>query len=328
MTTAIDAHDREATLTSSGRSFDDLLGVPETRYFATGYKRVRYRAGFGAPSIGDYGRTTFDGLGSADYPSDWSLNPGGTPRAAHLSSVDSLVLGIAAIEHALTEIPGIIDMPKAVIDNVSIRSGSRPRTNLSNVPVTAALTPVESGVFAELGVGGFRITAHLRETDAPRRREGDLRPYWDGYRRNTVLSELMTVDLPGKSVLTSHIACIPPAVSASGIESALWPGLTHIDNVALFGQIAQVLVQTTDGVVRGSIDNLWMRRMAFTRVANTKSTRFQAQARIVEHSVIERSGRQMHSLEMEAVSDHGIEASALFGFVVHVREHQWPATGG
>lgn len=304
---------------SAPRSFDDLLGPPETRYFATGYKRIRYGLHFGEVSIGADRRATCDGLGAVSYPTDWSLAADGLPRQAHLSSVDALVLSVAAIEHAIIEIPGMGDLASVVIDDVSIRSGAHPGTNLSAVPWSVTLMPKERELYAELRVGGFRIHTQLREVEVLGGQVGELRPYWDGYRQNTVTSELIAVDLRERLIITNHIAHEPAHRTAAGIDSAVWPALTHIDNVALFGQIAQVLAQTAAGVARGSIDNLWMRRMAFTRIATFAPTRFQARARIVENSVIERGGNEMHSLQMEAVSEHGVKAEALFGFVLRSR---------
>ncbi|WP_454167859.1 AvrD family protein [Microbacterium lacticum] len=320
MTTEVSASERGAPHTTNpARSFDELLGAPTTRYFATGYKRVGYSVRFGAVSTGEYGSVALDGFGTVDYPVDWSLAPSGQPRPSHLSSIDALVFGVAAVEHAMSEVPGMCETNRAVIDHVSIRSGARPGAELSEVPVSAMLMPREFGLYAELRVGAFRIHAQLREAEVPARRAGRLRPYWDGYRLDAVTSELLEVDLRDLSVVTMHTAWSPKTGGAAGIDSALWPGLTHIDNVALFGQLAQILAQTTAGVVRGSIDNLWMRRMAFTRIEHLAPTRFQARARLVEHSMIERGGKVMHSLQMEAVSDHGVEAEALFGFVVESR---------
>lgn len=313
----VDAPGRGVPSTATAvRSFDDLLGAPETRYFATGYQRVRYAARFETVSIGELGRMTLEGVGTVMYPADWSLASNGQPRASHLSSIDALVLGIASVEHVMTEMPGICRADSVVIDSVSIRSGVRPHVQLNEVPVSASVMADERGLVAELRAGGFRIEVRLHETATPLRRAGRFRPYWDGYRHTEVESELLEVDTRDRSIVTRHTARRPTNVDAAGIDSSLWPGLTHIDNVALFGQVAQVLAQTTVGIERGSIDNLWMRRMAFTRVEPVAPKRFQAQARLLEHSAINRGGKVMHSLQMEAVSDHGVKAEALFGFVV------------
>lgn len=318
MTTEVSASEIGTHL-GANRSFDGLLGAPATRYFATGYQRVGYGVSFGAASAGAHGSVALGGFGAVDYPVDWSLAPSGQPRPPHLSSIDALVLGVAAVEHAMSEVPGMCEPTHAVIDHVSIRSGSHPHAELSEVPVSAMLVPSEYEFLAELRVGAFRIHMLLRGAEPPARRAGQLRPYWDGYRLNAVMSELVEVDLRDRSVVTIHTVKSPKTGGAAGIDSALWPGLTHVDNVALFGQIAQVLAQTTVGVVRGSIDNLWMRRMAFTRVEHLAPTTFQARARLVEHSMIERGGKVMDSLRMEAVSDHGVKAEALFGFVAESR---------
>lgn len=303
----------------AGRSFDDLLGAAHTRYFATGYKRVRYGMHSGVTSAAEDASVTVDVSGAADYPVDWSVGSDGRPRQAHLSSVDALVLGVAAIERAVAEMPVACDAARLVIDHIALRSGARPHVELSDVPVRGTVAPRGSGIHADLRVGGFRIHARLRETDSMSGPSGPLRPYADGYVLHAVASELIEYSVRERAVLTRHTVRGPVPGGAGGIEATLWPGLTHIDHVVLFGQVAQVLAQVTAGVPRGSIDNLWMRRMAFTRTGSASPTQFHARAHILEHSVVERGGRALHSLWMEAASDHGVRAEAVFGFVTASR---------
>lgn len=61
MTTEVSASEIGTPL-DANRSFDELLGAPVTRYFATGYQRVGYGVRFGAVSAGAHGSVALGGL--------------------------------------------------------------------------------------------------------------------------------------------------------------------------------------------------------------------------------------------------------------------------
>jgi hypothetical protein len=302
-------------ITPRGVAFDELLGAPSRRYLASGYKRVDYTTSFEPVSIEDDGRLRVRGVGSARYPRDWSIRPSGAFRQAHLSSVDAVALGAAAVEEIAVSFPQSFDSSRVVIDEIAIKAGSRPTADLGAIPLDVSLRALLSKPRVELLVGGFAISLSLRFPERKPPLEGGVRPYQSGYRATSIDSRLLKVDMGTRSIVTEHRVSLGMTGGASGLEAVLWPHLTHVDNVVLFGQIAQVLAQVGEGVSRGSIDNLWMRRMSFSRTEAVSPSHFVARAQLASYKVIERGEVRLHSVQMNAQSEHGVNAVASFGFV-------------
>lgn len=126
-------------------------------------------------------------------------------------------------------------MTRLIIDHVSIRSGSGPFTSLADVRVAATLAPVEWDPYAELCVESSRIHAQLREGDTASRRAGELQPHGDGCRKNSVLSELVTVDLRERAVLTNHVARHPNAGRHAGADQELGRSFAEVRDDSIAG---------------------------------------------------------------------------------------------
>jgi len=294
------------------RSFADFLGDPAARYFGHGFKHVTHEVRLAGVHHDVTGKVHLRGTGVVRYPTAWSLDAQGQSRETHLSSIDAIILTARLLETA-SETDMLHLVRNATIRSIALRAGSSPHTRLDDVDIDiAVITHAEFDALVDVQavIGGIRIAAAL--IPARIERPGQFAPYRDGV--GVVDLDSVLVEVSGESILTHHRVDIPEA-QAIGIDSSIWPGLTHVHNVVLFGQIAQVLASVTKGIERGSMDNLWMREMFLQRTGKASGDRFSASSTLQEHRVIERGGRRLHSLTMSSASDHGVDAIAKFGFV-------------
>lgn len=75
----------------AGRSFEDILGPPQHRYFGDGFRRVGHVVN--AVHLDEVGSAgSLLGRVSARYPIDWSHDADGAPREVHLSSFDAIAM--------------------------------------------------------------------------------------------------------------------------------------------------------------------------------------------------------------------------------------------
>jgi len=294
------------------QSFVDVLGDPATRYFGHGFKHVAYEVRLAGVHPDVTGKIHLHGTGIVRYPTAWSLDARGQSRETHLSSIDAIILTVRLLETA-SETDTLHLVRNATIRSIALRAGLSPHTRLDDVDIDIAVIThpaFDALVDVRAVIGGIRIAAILIPTsiESP----GQFAPYRDGVGVVDLDSTLLEVS--GASIVTRHRADFP-AAQATGIESSIWPGLTHVHNVVLFGQIAQVLASVTEGIERGSIDNLWMREMFLRRSDKASGDTFSSLSTLQEHRVIERGGRRLHSLTMSSASEHGVDAIAKFGFV-------------
>lgn len=294
------------------RSFVDILGDPATRYFGHGFTHVAHEVRLAGVHADVTGSVHLRGTGVVRYPPAWSRDARGQSRETHLSSIDAIILAVRLLE-AASETDSLRRVRNATIGSIALRAGSSPHTRLDDVDVDIAVitrAELDALVDVQAVIGGIRISATLIPSWIER--AGRFAPYRDGV--GVVDLDSVLVEVSGGSIITRHRAGFP-AAQATGIDSSIWPGLTHVHNVVLFGQIAQVLAFVTEGIERGSIDNLWMREMSLRRTGKASGDRFSASSTLQEHRVIERGGGRLHSLTMSSASEHGVDAIAKFGFV-------------
>ncbi|WP_447943844.1 AvrD family protein [Microbacterium aurum] len=294
------------------RSFVSALGDPATRYFGHGFKHVRHDVRLAGVHPDVTGKIHIRGTGVVSYPTAWSLDARGQPRETHLSSIDAIILTTRLLETASET--GMLDLVRnATIRSITLRAGTSPHTRLDDVDIDITVityAEFDAHVDVQAAIGGIRIAATL--IPARIERPGQFAPYRDGV--GVIDLDSVLLEVSGESIVTRHRVDIPEA-QAIGLDSSIWPGLTHVHNVVLFGQIAQVLASVTKGIERGSIDNLWMREMFLQRTGKASGDSFSVSSTLQEHRVIERGGRRLHSLTMSSASDHGVDAIAKFGFV-------------
>lgn len=76
-----------------------VLGPARGRYFAEGYREVRYEVGTVRQGPADDCRT--HAVVTALYPQDWSRRGDGSARTPHLSSVDAIALPLIVLERVV-----------------------------------------------------------------------------------------------------------------------------------------------------------------------------------------------------------------------------------
>ncbi|WP_217181060.1 AvrD family protein [Streptomyces sp. AC495_CC817] len=306
---------KQHPITADGLThFDDVLGRGSGRYFATGHRRVEYTSRYDE-SGGDDTVQRVSGVCEVAYPVDWSLDAQGRPRSLHLSSIDALVICSRAVDHARQRWP---EIGKAVpaMDRLAIRAGARPVTRLDAVPFAVTVTCIGAARLSVVAhVGGFTVTADIGLVFGEGPGGATVEPDTRAPNDPSLSGFVCDVDYEERAVTTLHRwTSSAGEVRGTDVDSPQLT-LTSIDDIVLFGQVAQVLVQLTEGIARGSIENLWMRRMEFTQRHRSHGGAFRVHAHLVAHDVIERAGTLMHSLRMTARSEHGVDADAVFGFV-------------
>ncbi len=299
------------------RTFDEYLGDPAQRYFSRGYLAVLHD--LGPVSLCAQGSEGIEARarGRVEYPEDWSIGADGRVRDVHLSSVDAIILLVRMLE-ALGRQLGDEALATATITRLEVRAGTSPCTMLADVPVSLSMRRGPSDPMrVRARVGGFALRAELRRSGYRAPRGAAVHPYSDGYRSVDVHSVVESWDPARQSISTSHelTTSVADRGSLTGIDAGVWPGLTHVGNLLLFGQMAQVLVLLTSGIGRGAPENLWVRRLELTRDRGIPRRRFAGAATLIRHRVLDRGGSRYHSLDLAARSGQGVAATATFGFV-------------
>lgn len=111
-------------------NIDDLIGDEKTRYFGSGYKKVKYQ-------IED--EKTQDDFFLAQlkihYPDDWSLKVDGKKLQPHLSTLDSVVIGVKLVKDYMNKVLNIDEgiIVKSLINNFTVKAGKTLYENLSDI---------------------------------------------------------------------------------------------------------------------------------------------------------------------------------------------------
>ncbi|MBU4213383.1 MAG: hypothetical protein KJ792_01855 [Actinobacteria bacterium] len=316
---------------------DDLdahLGPARSRFFGSGYRRVRYSLA-DLHAAGPAGRAA--GWARVTYPSDWSAKKG-VARTAHLGTGDALVLTYVMAEAALRTL-GLDDdqVARAWFERIAVRAGTRPVTDLDRVAVTvstAASTPsdgagpaLSDGVRTdvECRVGSLVATAVLRH-ETPSGGPRTWQEAHDLLARGSVGGELFArtghrtrivdLDVAGGSIRSEHLLDPAPERPGGGIEAAYWPSATVMDALVLTGQLGQVLIYAAAGVDRDSADTLWMRRMTFELDSPWRPTAgtHESQVTIGRHRTFVHDGRTLHDVEAHCPGIAGVRATAWLAY--------------
>jgi len=305
-------------------TFDALLGPSKSRYFGDGHRKVFHRIKKMSTS-GDICATSISGQAQADYPLTWSVAPNGSPRVPHVSSVDGVAISALSLDELSRTTPGAEWLGQATIDRVTLTTRPAPATTTTTTrrilidadALNLASPKIGTTVDLTIQVGSLRVTLTVRagEPVAVDRPVERLSPYEHGFRLTRNQSEIVEYDRAGQTIRAHHRYSFGHS-RATGIDSAAWPLLTHVDNLVLCGQLAQILVFATAEVDRGSIENLWMRSAILQRREPTSSQHdFMTTAHITQSAQIQRGSRTFNSFSLTAISEHGLVASARFGFI-------------
>lgn len=290
-----------------GVRFDDIdatLGDRAKRFFGEGYKRIGHRVTglavspptAGAPGDvraelpagvhGDDARATgwASARASLRYPADWSTKAHRMDLRPHLSTIDTLLLGIRMSESYLAHAfsVGAEDRRRMWLRSFSMRAGASPQEDLDDFRLGLRAEPT---VPAAGTLGGHLTTLHttcgslrLRaEVDHPvtapttapggYAHEADLlgpaeaRYFCDGYRQRSQYLRDVRLD-PDGGVVRASVFVEDDAerkVPTGGFAGLYQPSLTTVDSITVLAQLAQVLIYQQDGIDRSESETLWMR---------------------------------------------------------------------
>lgn len=271
---------------------DDYLGPGATRFFSTGYRRVHYD--FDDVAVTDITAST---TGRLTYPADWSRKTASSDLRPHLSTVDSLVLGVQLAECYLahTHQLNLAQQRTSTLRHVLLRAGTTPQEDLDRVPLSAKLRDTEvlpnrpgravSSFDCASGVMRARCTIEhdLNARVSPKTSQygryptvesllgpaGD-RYYGDGFKTRRQSIENVSVDLGAlHAQATAAIHQLPgTSIPTAGTDGAHQPLVTPVDCFVITLQLAQILMYELDNIRRENTNTLWMLRTALDATAS------------------------------------------------------------
>lgn len=255
--------------------FDHYLGSASTRYFGEGFRHVEHRI---THLDVDANRGAIHAVATVRYSRDWS-SKGGRSQAAHLSSVDAIVLAAALVEEFLRLAWGLSEkeLGAAWVSAIDVRAGSTPLTTLDGFPVAATVESVvqcgdESVSRFRAGVGPLSVVMsvqhpHVHRSVPPQDWPSAVldpahRIYGDLHKVARIQTSAVRVE-DGLCTATIERTTVGDA-PVVGMESTYGSSAHVIGMVVLVAQMAQVLLYSMDGLSREESETLWMRRISIT----------------------------------------------------------------
>lgn len=272
-------------------SIDEILGNRATRFFAEGFKKITRTV----TDVVVYGDGC-DATASLGYPADWSRK-GAVDLRPHLSTIDALVLAIAAAEVHLAHAAGLDAgrRGRAWLRSFTMKAGSNPHEDLSSFPVRVRRTD-ERTAAPQLGaatagtvsvsvyrcnVGAIQVRLEIEhEQGTPAtpvtHRFTNLADAIGGGPRGH-LDRMMdgTHELSEVTVIPGHISAVvdvatarggddgEPGAQPTGFAAAHEPSLSAVDCLVCMAQLAQSVMYTLDQIERRESETLWMRKVWF-----------------------------------------------------------------
>lgn len=300
------------------RSIEELLGPSEERYFATGYRTVRYSLGslHTAPS----GAT--EAVGSITYPVHWSTGRDGTPAAPHLSSVDAVALSLQLAED-IAPAEDLQALSHLRVGAIELRAGTRPWLNIGAVPMTLAVETRGTSRHLVAHVGNMRVRIELVRASSipsparhqlPTTKETVYGGLFQSTRGRSLVEHLDTElgVLHGSHSINVAIMRSP----VGGVEASQWASPTVIDYLVTMGQLTQALVYASAETTRSEAGPLWMRTMKIRIHEQQRSfpARFATTTRILHDRVLERRDRRIHDVLVESSATSGVSARSTLAY--------------
>jgi hypothetical protein len=262
---------REHVLVTEGQGIDDLLGDGSKRFFGSGYRRVRQLMHRLDVSDLSRGHTT----AILDYPEDWSVKKGATPRVPHLSTIDGIAIGVRAASclMAKREVSAGRTPRAAELVRLRLKAGSTPIETLDKIPVEASYVETSCDGIQHfiVTVGSMSVDVQLRVGSHPSPREPimPVRPdelvngfdprYWDT--RVTISDTRLDMD--------ALLATATIGVHKDRLAGNVPGTVTAVESIVVVAQLVQALLYQLDGIDRSDSDTLWMRWTEVSRDPNS-----------------------------------------------------------
>lgn len=286
----------------SRQGISEILGPPEARYFGGGFRRVSHRIEH-STDTGSATRIMLNAVGSAFYPDDWSLDASGKPRSVHLSTFDALALTASTLRHAASGNEWMIRLLNDfAVRSVRVKAPARTVTSIRGIDITVQGTELEDeagGWHVISRVGGFTVDLDLspenwgflpidEQLHQPHRSD----PFTEGWMTPLAPTAIRTVqELEGSSIT-----------------------LTCLEEMAMFGQLSQLVVYTAKDTDRHGIPNLWLRQLSLVRSARTPSARIEARTTLTRDRILRVNGDTLVDIQVSFETDYGAVAKASFGY--------------
>lgn len=293
--------EQAASVVFAGRGFGDILGPMSGRYFGAGFRRVAH-AIRGLDVRENLGGTMLQGVGTAAYPDDWSLDASGLPREVHLSSFDAIALTAVALRTAASSRTFKRPLLEGRVLRVRVHAPARPILATDKADVIVHWSETTSGGEAHVSsrVASFGVQIDIANESG--RRPVDLQLH-DRRTRGPLGSGTVLGVNDGDLVTTQELVA----------DSS---DLSCVEELAMFGQLSQIAVYAAKGVNRQSVPNLWLRRLALERSAAPLRGSVESRVRVVRDRVVRIGGEEIADLVLAARTNYGAQAEASFGFRV------------
>lgn len=309
--------------TAHDKTIDDYLGDSGTRFFSSGYRRVRYKFGHSEIASSRSSATMATRV-ALRYPDNWSKKRTGVSLRPHLSTIDAILLGVQAGEALLTHTFALSDDARRAmwVRRIDIRAGQRPDEELDELPVTAQLAETRQGTDrgttarVDCRVGAMRVRceidcpgARFRERTSEYESLDELvgppenRYYGTGF--GAVGHRIAGLDIDLAALRATAEVDVTPTTTSAGIEGAYQPTPTIVETFAAGLQLGQVLLYTVDAMTRSDSDTLWMRTTSIVN-PHPRQRRLAALPLTVtlgDPKLIEMSGRRWRTATILAVLD-------------------------
>lgn len=257
---------------------DAYLGPAATRFFGSGYRRMRYAWGHLRVSTPDgFPDARSDCTVAVIPPPDWSIKQ--AAARPHLSTIDAIVLGVRLAEAHLGIAFGL-DAPAGArmwLRRVDIRAGSRAvEDTLAQVAVSATIVSTDLGQHCsrssvlDVRVASMRLRVEIEHDGAPVPMVAAVHPapsadsrwlYGTGFAAAVPDISGIEVDR-SRSRATADVRLDPgaPGTVREGLGAAYPRSIGPVDGFVVTLQLGQILLYEMDRMPRQLSSTLWMRR--------------------------------------------------------------------
>jgi hypothetical protein len=259
---------------------DAILGPRESRYFGSGFQRVRYGA---AVAASERGPSLADGSVCVRYPVNWSVKAAPRRLRPHLSTIDAVYLGTALSEWALHfAFAAPLRHPTPLITHCELKSGAAPDENLEALPFTLRsigtapnkdrASPYGLNTSLQLRIGAMQLEVEIAhnavfEYGNTTRQPDPLASQGPQAQACRLATEgAHQIDL--QHVLLDRAGLRACAEIRFGQAAPGYRLLSYVEFALASAQLAQAIIYRTDRIQRAHSNTLWMRDFRIAAAAH------------------------------------------------------------